>query len=130
MLKEFWVKLKNKFVEYKVDYLLAMFLAVCIFISFFMTVAIGSAYKIETYSKLFTYIACIVSIELLIISLFNLNKKEKVKNNKMLGLVIIIFLAIFYAVSRFVIFPNVPQFEDPITVIVLLISYLDMVNKK
>lgn len=94
-------------------------------ICLFLTISIGSSFGLEGYQKLFVYIAFSLSFEFIVVSFFG-ELKIYAKNNKALILIVSIFIAICYADLRFLVFPNILQFEDFGTAIILALGFIPL----
>lgn len=92
----------------------------------YLLVAFGSALNIENYLTPFVYVSFILSALILLVS--KLEKlKEYVKSNREYCLIIAVFLSFVYAALRVQLWPNVFQYEDFGTALLILASYCDLV---
>lgn len=95
----------------------------------YLLVAVGSSLKMYNYLAPFVYVSFALSALVLLISTSK-RLNRYVKNNRWYCLIIAIFLSFSYAALRNQLWPNVFQYEDIGTALLILASYAILVFEK
>ena len=115
-------------VERKIDKVI-MVVAPILMITTYLLVAFGSSLKFDNYINVFVYVSLVMSLLLFIMSV-SLSLKSFAQRHKGACLVIAIFLSFGYAALRVKYFPELLQFEDLGTALLILGSYFVLFNEK
>lgn len=122
------LKINKQKIGYVVGEIL-MVLSMVLLTALYLVVATGSSLKLKNFITPFVYVSFILSFLFLISSLVK-KLKSSIQNNKPFSLILCLFLSFAYAAARVRFFPNLAQFEDLGTAIIILISFVVMVFQK
>lgn len=95
----------------------------------FLVFAIASSFGISNYLKPFVYISFAMSLNVLLILTIK-ELKSFVRENRSFSLITGLSLPLYYAAIRISLFPNVFQYEDVGTAIIIVLSFLDILMEK
>lgn len=119
---------KWRAVEKRIDqivYVVSPFLMVAIY----LLVAFGASMKYENYANIFVYVSLIMSLLLFIVSIAP-RLRLFAKRHKGASIAIAIGISFSYAALRLNCFPQMHQFEDLGTALLILGSYFVLFNEK
>lgn len=127
-LKDFFQSQKWERICNTINKIVAVIVPILMVIMYLL-LAFGSSNGLKNYTNSFVYVSLIMSV---LLFPFSLSKKLNTYAQKYswFCLIIVIFLSFCYAAVRVQCFPNVKQFEDFLTAIMILFSYLVLINKK
>lgn len=106
----------------KVRDILATIIAPTLLVITFLLIAFSSSNRFDIYKDIFVYISLVMSALLLPLTLSNKLKTDAQKHS-WFYMIIAIAISYGYAALRVNLFPNVLQFEDFLTALVILASY-------
>lgn len=100
-----------------------------IMIVLFLVFSVASSLRISNYLKPFVYISFVMSLNVLLISTIK-DLKSFAQKNRSFSVITGLFFSLVYAAIRIKIFPNVFQYEDIGTAIIIILSFIDILVEK
>lgn len=95
----------------------------------FIVFSIASSLGISNYLKPFVYISFVMSLNVLLVSTIK-DLKSFAQKNRSFSVITGLFFSLLYAAIRIKIFPNVFQYEDIGTAIIIIVSFIDILVEK
>lgn len=106
-----------------------MLIADILVVLLYLVFAVASTFNVSNFLKPFVYISFALSLLVLLVSSIK-DLKSFAQQNKSFSLIVSVFIAIVYTSIRIKLFPNVFQFEDVGTAVIIVLSYLAILFEK